>query len=202
MSIFRKISGHLTVNTLVKTFLVLGFFLILSSLIFPFYYAKWIAVLAGSTWSDNYWSYMAIMHSLTGVFGEPLSGSQVFLFYQYWSGGWGLTDDIQSMLLPMFEVQLLTLVFALVPIRFSRRPLLLAPVLSGSVVAALMTYAGEKISGDTEALSGAYQPGYYPVFAAIAMFLSAFVLNEVTKNRARARAEIDTYAQSNAHSHV
>jgi hypothetical protein len=188
MSNFREtFSRHPSVTTVRKSVTVLGCLFFMFSLILPFYYAKWVAVLAGSTWSDNYWSYMAIMHSLTGMFGQPLSGSQVFLFHQYWSGGWGLTDDIQSVLMPMFEVQLLTLVFALVPIRFSRRPLLLAPVLSGSVVAALMTYAGEKISGDTEALSGAYQPGYYLVYAAIGMFLSAFLLNEVTKNRARTR---------------
>jgi len=96
----------------------------------------------------------------------------------------------------MFGVQLLALVFALFPIKSSKRSLLFAPIVFGSAVAVLMTYACGKISGDTEALSGGYQLGYYLVYAAVAMFLSAFLLNEAIRSRARSRVEIETLGLS------
>jgi hypothetical protein len=98
----------------------------------------------------------------------------------------------------MFGFQLLALILGLFSIRFSRRTLLLAPILSSLAVVGLMTYAGEKISGDSLALSGGYQQGYYLVYVAIAMFLFAFLLNEVAMNRAWARAEIETLRLSHS----
>jgi uncharacterized membrane protein YdjX (TVP38/TMEM64 family) len=132
---------------------------------------------------------MAIEHLLYGALERPLSGSQVFWFYQYWIGSYEFTFDIQSVLIPMFGVQLLTLVLGLLSIRFSRRTLLSAPVLVSSLAAALTTYAGEKISTDVEVLSGGYQLGYYLVYPAIGMFLLVFLVNEVTKKGSPARAE-------------
>jgi small basic protein len=91
----------------------------------------------------------------------------------------------------MFAVQLLTLALGLVSIRFDRRNLLLTPFLFSLVVAVLMTYVGQRISGDVLAISTVYQVGYYLVYPSIATFLFAFLLREVTRKRERARAETE-----------
>jgi hypothetical protein len=96
--------------------------------------------------------------------------------------------DYRSVFTSMFACQLITLALGLVSIKFSRRTLLLAPVLLSLPTALLMTYVGQTIS--PLIISGGYQLGYYLIYPAIAMFLFAFVLNEIAKKRARhARAE-------------
>jgi hypothetical protein len=176
-------SSKLLVNSFLKKLLViLGCLLFLFSFIFPFYYANWSAALSDLSWSSYYWSYKGCEHFFFGALGQPLSRSDVGWFNQYWSGDES-TFDIRSVLIPVFGLQLLTLVLGLFPIRFSRRTLVLAPILSSLAVAVLMTYAGERISADVLAWSGEYQLGYYLVFPSIAMFLFAFLLNEVTKKR-------------------
>lgn len=183
MSNFRKTSRHSATNTVRKTLTVLGCLFFLFSLILPFYYARWTSALlplGGGDWSTYYWSYKADEHSVTAL--SQLRVSQ-FWFSDYWLENYEFVFDVQSILLPMFLVQLLTLALGLVSIRFERRNLLLPPFLLSLVVAALMTYAGERISGDTLAISTEYQVGYYLVYPAIATFLSAFLLNEVTKKQ-------------------
>jgi hypothetical protein len=84
----------------------------------------------------------------------------------------------------MFEAQLLTLALGLVSIKYNKRALLLAPALPSLLTAVLMTYVGEKISPLIQAgdvISGGYQLTYYLVFPAIAMFLLAFLVNEVAR---------------------
>jgi hypothetical protein len=180
MSNFRKTSGHSATNTVRKTLTVLGCRFFLFSFIFPFYYAHWISPLSplgGGDWSTYYWSYKLDEHHVNALSQSYVSQSW---FSDYWLSDYEFVFDIQSVLIPMFAVQLLTLVLGLVSIRFNRRNLLLPPFLFSLVVAALMTYAGEKISGDTLAISTEYQVGYYLVYPAIATFLFAFLLNEVS----------------------
>jgi len=111
---------------------------------------------------------------------------------QYWFSDYWFSSGFPGLGIPwafisMFMVQLLTLAAGLVSARFCRRNLLLFPFLLSSAVAVLMTYEGEKISGDAPAgaLSGGYRVGYYLVFPSLAMFLFAFLLDEGTKNRER-----------------
>lgn len=197
MSIFRKTSsGHSTVSTLRKMLTVLGCLFFLFSFIFPFYYAHWISALSplgGGDWSTYYWSYKADEHYVNAL--SQLHVSQ-FWFSDYWLNNYEFVFDIQSVLIPMFAVQLLTLALGLVSIRFDRRNLLLTPFLFSLVVAVLMTYVGQRISGDVLAISTVYQVGYYLVYPSLAMFLFAFLLREVTRNRERARAETEALGLS------
>lgn len=188
MSDFRKTSRRSATNTVRKTLTVLGCLFFLFSLILPFYYARWTSALlplGGGDWSTYYWSYKADEHSVNAL--SQLRVSQ-FWFSDYWLKNYEFVFDVQSILLPMFLVQLLTLALGLVSIRFDGRNLLLPPFLLSLVVAALMTYAGERISGDILAISTEYQVGYYLVYPSLAMFLFAFLLREVAENRKRARA--------------
>ena len=180
-------SEHLAINTLRKTLTFLGILFFLFSLIFPFYYERWSPVLPpllsqAQSWSTYYWSYVASEHNVNAL--SQLHVSQ-YWFSDYWfsSGFPGL--GIPWAFISMFMVQLLTLAAGLVSARFCRRNLLLFPFLLSSAVAVLMTYEGEKISGDAPAgaLSGGYRVGYYLVFPSLAMFLFAFLLDEGTKNR-------------------
>jgi hypothetical protein len=125
--------------------------------------------------------------------------SSRYWFSDYWFSSLPFVGlSIPWILISMFAVQLLTLVLGLASIRFDRRDLLLPPFLLSSTVAVLMTYTGERISGDVEAISGQYQVGYYLVYPSIAMFLFALLLNEVTKSGARVRAETEASGLSHS----
>jgi len=75
----------------------------------------------------------------------------------------------------MFAVQALVLAFGIASIHFKRRIILAAPVCLSVAVLALMFYTGKILP------YGDYSLGYYLVFPSLALFLSAFILNEVTE---------------------
>jgi hypothetical protein len=187
-------SGHSTAITLRKTLTVLGCLFFLFSFIFPFYYGHWTSALGGRSWSTYYWSYKLDEHHVDAL--SQLYHVSQFWFSDYWLSDYESVFDIRSVLIPMFVLQLLTLTLGLVSLRFDRRNLLLPPFLLSLVVAMLMTYAGERISGDVLAISTGYQSGYYLVYPSLAIFLFAFLLREVTENRERAREETEALGLS------
>ena len=81
--------------------------------------------------------------------------------------------------LAMFIFQALVLAFGIASIHFKRRVMLAAPVCLSVAVLGLMLYTGEILGYSNED----YQLGYYLVFPSLALFLSAFILNEVTKKQ-------------------
>jgi hypothetical protein len=91
----------------------------------------------------------------------------------------------------LFILQVLTLAFGVVFIISNRRILSFEPIMFSIAVLVPMTYIGEVLSGyvgvylgiEYGVYSSQYQLGYYLVYPAIAMFLLAFLLNEVTRRR-------------------
>jgi hypothetical protein len=137
----------------------------LFSVISPFF--VFTAPLAAIT--NYYWSYRRDFY---GNFGHV---------HQYWfSNNWETTTmaTMSLALVSMFIIQVLTLVFAVSSVFFNRRILSFAPVLLCLGVLGLMIYTGQTIG-----LLGEYQQGYYLIFPSLALFMFAFILNEVTKKQ-------------------
>jgi len=166
---------------------VVGCLVFLFSVIFPFYHVSTFMGLEGYQQSTNYWSYKYDYYWSYFLFGSHFGSSQQW-FSDYWfapysasSLGLSLGLGIPWILLPMFIIQVLTLLFGVAFIIFNRRILGFAPVLLGLLTIALMVYVGMFPYG--VGISGTYQLGFYLVFPSLFLFLSAFALNELTKKQ-------------------
>jgi len=153
---------------------ILGCLVFLFSIILPFYYAS-IPNLDGAEYV-YYWSFKA---DYRGGFFTLTVWVIVnhFWFFNYWFSDIFSIRQVSLIALAMFTIQALVLAFGIASIQFKRRIMLAAPVCLSIVVLALMLYIGEILS------YGIYQLGYYLVFPSLALFLSAFILNEVTKKQ-------------------
>jgi len=166
MPVFRNISKSLGINALARIFAALGCLLLLISLIFPFYYIGGFTLEGPS--SFYYWSYeYHYQFSTVGTF----SG-------QYWFFGYWFRQGIPWILEPMFVIQALTLLFGVAFIIFNRKILSLASVLFSLSTIFLMFLAGMMFP-----VYGKYQLGFYLLFPSLILFLSAFVLNEISLKR-------------------
>jgi hypothetical protein len=153
---------------------ILGCLVFLFSIILPFYYRLPITH-GGPVWT-YYWSFKAVARGWPGaIFGQAL----VFphWFFDYWFSENVFSLGNSWIPLAMFIVQALALAFGIASIHFKRRSMLAAPVCLSVAVLALMLYTSEILP------YGDYQLGYYLVFPSLALFLSAFILNEVTKKQ-------------------
>ena len=146
-----------------KTLVVIGCLVFLFSVIFPFFLFRTVL----SPTSNYDWSYRRDFY---GNFG----GTRQFWFINNWENTGSAT--MSWALISMFIIQVLTLVFGVASVFFNRRILSFAPVLLCLGVLGLMIYA----IGDRD---GEYQQGYYLIFPSLALFIFAFVLNEVTKKQ-------------------
>ena len=156
---------------------ILGCIVFLFSIILPFYYRLPITH-GGPVWT-YYWSFKAVASGWPGAImniKQPLIWP--FWFFNYWFSENVFSQWVSLIPLAMFIVQALVLTLGIASIHFKRRVMLAAPVCLSVAVIALMLYTSEILSiGE-----GDYQLGYYLVFPSLALFLSAFILNEVTKN--------------------
>jgi hypothetical protein len=82
--------------------------------------------------------------------------------------------------MPMFILQVLTLIFGIISILSNRGILLLAPVCLSVTVLAFIIYTINTLSGISQFRD--FEQGYYFVYYPVVLFLAAFVLNEVTKS--------------------
>jgi hypothetical protein len=177
----NKSAVFFTIIVLKKVLVILGCLSFLFSLMFPFYHESMVAIVVPASRSEIcFWSYKIESSYLGGQYDYWLS--------DYWfslQSAWGL--ETSWILVSTFTIQLLTLALGLVPIRINRRTLFFAPVLLTSTIAVLMTGTGKILEHPIvpmlQAFSAGYQLGYYLVYPSIAMFLFAFLLNEVTKMR-------------------
>jgi hypothetical protein len=192
---FRNMSSKLLVNSFLKRLLVIiGCLSFLFSFIFPFYSAGFASTDPVLAWSTYYWSYNVEYHYV------PVSYITHYSFYDYWFSSIAYIGlGIPWILISLFTVQVLTLIFGAAFIISNRRILSFEPIMFSIAVAALMTYTAWAISGE-ERLSFQFQLGYYLVFPSIAMFLFAFLLNEVTKKRDKQQAETPASQLLNLHS--
>lgn len=149
---------------------ILGCLVFLFWIILPFYYVRGRS-LAG-TIDFTYWSFKADYYG----WSQGFSVYDHFLFSDYWFRN-VFSLEISLITLAMFIVQVLVLTFGIASIHFKRRVMLATPVCLSVVVLALMLYIGEILP------YGEYQLGHYLVFPSLALFLSAFILNEVTKKQ-------------------
>jgi len=121
-----------------------------------------------------FWSYRSDQQSSVGI-----STRSQYWFSDYWFSF--LNQDylkLTWMIMPMFILQVLTLVFGVISIILNRGILLLAPVCLSVTTLALMIYTIKTLFGIF--LFGNYEQGYYFGYYSVGLFLSAFVLNEVT----------------------
>jgi hypothetical protein len=177
MAAFRNISTKsLDIHALKRICVILGCLLFLISFISPFYHIK-VFYLAGAS-STYYWSYEFENHY--SFFNQ--SGLNQQWFSDYWFTPYlSVRFGITWILLPLFTIQVLTLLFSVVSIILSRRVLLLAPVLLSISAMALMVGTSMMPSEYPVSYSGEYQLGFYLVFLSLVPFLSAFVLGGMTK---------------------
>jgi hypothetical protein len=165
------VTRHLGINTLKRISAIFGCLLFLISFISPFY--NIIGITSGGRFSTYYLSYESDHHySFLFHFG-----SGQYWFSDYWFGPYlAVGLGIPWIFVPMFTIQALTLLFDVASIIFNRRILPFAPVLLSLLTIALMVYTGMMLSGE-------YQLGFYLVFPSLVLFLSFFVLNELTNSR-------------------
>jgi hypothetical protein len=164
----------LVINVLKKVLTILGCLLFLFSIVSPFYTISMITLAGGS--STQYWSYESDYHyGITAIFGSRQTWFSDYWFSPYLDVGL----RIPWILVSMFTIQALALFFGVASIIFNRRMLSFAPVLLTLLTITLMVYTGIV----EEIYSGEYQLGFYLVFPSLALFLSAFILNEVTKKQ-------------------
>lgn len=153
-------------------------------MILPFYqiYNNWFH---GGVIFQNYWTFK--YYSYTLRFKETLASPDYF-FFDYWFGQNGsgppflatssLGQNVASALMGAFGIQLSTIVVGLASLFFKKRILLVAPFCLSLTVLGLMTYSEKEIYA-----YGTNQLGYWLLIPSTALFLSAFILNEVTKKQ-------------------
>jgi len=141
------------------------------SLIYPFYNAQYY-VPAGH-FEIYYWSYKASYHVID-VMGR--NGSEQFLFSGFWFGAPFLESEMALKLILLFTVQILTLVFGFLYAIFNRRVLSYLVISLSLWIIALMISAVSAY-GYNNGWNN-YEPGFWLVFPAFALFLSALALNE------------------------
>ena len=147
--------------------MVIGCLVFLFSVISPFFLFNTPQYLT----SNYYWSYRRDYYS-------PFQQAPT----QYWfSNSWETASlvAVSWALVSMFIYQVLTLVLGVVSVFFNKRILSFAPVLLCLLILGLMIYTGQTISR----VFGEYQQGYYLIFPSLALFMFAFILNEVTKEQ-------------------
>jgi len=149
--------------------IVLGCLVFLYSIILPFY------GLVGSTIDGPYWrTYWSFKADYFVVTTRPFLNH--YSFFGYWNDNnfVGSSSAMPYILLAMFTAQVLVLIFGIASVYLRRRAILAAPICMCLAVLALMSVSGEL-------LYGTYQLGYYLVYPSIAMFLLAFILNELQR---------------------
>jgi hypothetical protein len=116
-----------------------------------------------------------------------------YWFFNYWFSENWVSLAVSWIPLAMFIVQALVLAFGIASIHSKRTVMLAAPVCLSVVVLALMLYIGETLPYRDSFEE--YQLGYYLVFPSLALFLSAFILNEVAKKQQTpdSRLRVDDY---------
>jgi hypothetical protein len=126
-----------------------------------------------------FWSYRSDSYYSSGT---HLIGPRQYWFSDYWfsflNQHYPIYPKLTWMIIPMFILQVLTSVFGIISIIFNRGILSLAPVCLSVAVLALMIYTINTLFGISQ--FGNYEQGYYFCYYPVGLFLSAFVLNEVT----------------------
>ncbi len=124
-----------------------------------------------------FWSYRSDFYYSSGT---HLIGPRQYWFSDYWfSFPKQNYLKLTWIIMPMFILQVLTMVFGIISIISNRRILSLAPVCLSVTVLALMIYTINTLFGIFQLRN--YEQGYYFSYYPVGLFLSAFVLNEVTK---------------------
>jgi hypothetical protein len=168
---------------------ILGCIVFLFSIILPFCYIdNFPAFSTGGPFWTYIWSFKAVdYHAMVGLHVIP------YWFFNYWFSENWVSLAVPWIPLTIFAVQVLVLAFGITSIHFKRRVMLAATVCLSVAVIALMLYIGKILPYRDS--SEEYQLGYYLVFPSLALFLSAFILNEATKKQQTpdSRLRIDDY---------
>jgi uncharacterized membrane protein len=171
----------LVITAIRRVIVIIGCLLFVFSIISPFYFVS--NTFGGTGFSGYYWSYKSDYYWSMDLVG---SGSSHPWFSSYWfnpSSAEGL--GIPWILVALFTVQVLTLVFGVAFIVSNKRMLSFGLIAFSIAVLVLMTYTGERANELAGTFNGkGYQMGYNLVCISLAMFLFAFLLNEVTKMQA------------------
>jgi hypothetical protein len=136
----------LVINILKKVIAILGYLLLVFSLVSPFYLSQGrISPGRSYLWSYRGEDYPPVLDPL---YQYPMQS----WFFNYWFGN----SDLSWILLSMFTIQVLALVFGIASIIFNRR------ILSFVLVLLCLGVLGLMISGG-QTMVGEYQLGYYLV---------------------------------------
>jgi hypothetical protein len=163
----------LAINATRKIIVIIGCLLFLISFISPFY--RFFEKTLGGSMS-YYWSYGSD-YELHSLFPRSI----YTWFSAYWFSPYlDVGPGIPWITISLFAVQVLTLVFGIAFIISDRRMLSFESTVFCIAALVLMTYTGERVNEELSNIVGQYQLGYYIVYPSVAMFLFAFLLNEVT----------------------
>jgi len=167
-------------TSLIAILLIIGCVAFVFSTISPFYQVivaySHAGIIFGNYWSFKYDTYRGWMNK---IYTSPES-----VLLDYWFGqNSPLGQNVALTLIATFMLQVFTISLGLTSVFFRKRMLLVTPVCSSLIVLGLMAYTGKEIAN-----YGTYQAGFWLVFPSCGLFLIAFLLNEVYKNRKQAGA--------------
>lgn len=133
----------------------------------------------------SYWSYKCDSYHYASWIPESKPINEKFWYSNYWfsflNQNYPTNPKLTWMIMPIFILQVLTLIFGIISIICKRKILSLAPVYLSLTILALMIYTINTLSGMYQFGFMSYEQGYYLGYYALGLFLSAFILNEVTK---------------------
>lgn len=130
---------------------------------------------------NSFWSYRSDSYHFANWIPGARPFDEKFWFSDYWFSF--LNQDYPKLtwvIMLMFILQVLTLVFGIISIISNRRILSVVPVYLSITVLALMIYTTKRLSGMYPFGFMNYEQGYYFNYYTVGLFLSAFVLNEIT----------------------
>jgi hypothetical protein len=177
----------MVINSLRKLLAILGCLLFVFSFFYPFYRVG-VGGFGGFS-SKELWSFKYDVQYWVGMIPQPppenFPNKLQLWFSNYWFNSYGFLGlGIPWILISLFTVQVLTLIFGVAFIISNRRILSFEPIIFSTAALVLMTYTAKVISNGTFLfVSFQYQLGYYFVYPSVAMFVFAFLLNEVARKR-------------------
>ncbi|HXX87377.1 MAG TPA: hypothetical protein VEH86_02905 [Candidatus Acidoferrum sp.] len=185
---------------------LIGFLLSFLSLISPF--CKTTIFISAGTYTretDYYWTFKWEVHLSANHF-NPASLME-YWFCGFWHGAFlNYSHSVSIVPVSLFIFEVLTVVFSIVSVFVKNRILSYLPIALSSYTLALMVIVSnllfqEMIPPHTNIFGipnfGEYQLGYYLLYPSIALFITAFLLNEwVKREQSNIPKQIDFHGET------
>jgi len=186
---------------------LIGFLLSFLSLISPFCKTTILIAIGppGATVTNYYWAFKWEVH-ISSNYLNPASLME-YWFCGFWQGAFSnYFHSVSIVPVSLFIFQVLTVAFSIVSVFVKNRILSYLPIALSSYTLALMVIVSnllfqEMIPPHTNIFGipnfGEYQLGYYLLYPSIALFITAFLLNEwVKREQSNIPKQIDFHGET------